>query len=353
MNDKVFMRRAIKLARRAEGWTNPNPLVGAVIVKNGRIVGEGFHQKSGGPHAEVNAIKNAGGQAKNSTIYVSFEPCSHYGKTPPCTEAIIRGGVKKVVFACNDPAPRHSAKILRWAGLKVESGLLENEAKELNRPFLHSQQAKRPYIAVKFASSLDGKLATKTRDSKWITNEKSREFARKLRGKYQAVLVGANTVKSDNPHLGSRDSKLKDPLRIILDSDLSCPIGSQVFRDKNAVVFTTKKAPAQKVAEFEAKSIKVIKLNASKIDLKTVMDELYELNIISVFVEGGGETIGSFFDDKLVERVYAFYAPVLIGGEKAVSITGIGTSKINNSLKLAIVSRKNLGDDMLIVADTI
>lgn len=348
MPEEKFMRRALELAKKGRSRTSPNPMVGAVLVKNGKIVGEGFHENYGEAHAEANAINQAGKDAKGSTLFVTLEPCSHYGNTPPCTEAIIRAGVKKVVYASSDPTQKKSSKILKDGGIKIVGAVLEAEADFLNRHFLYFVKNNFPYVTIKFASSLDGKLATKTFDSKWITNEKARAYARSIRAEHQAVLVGSSTVVKDNPHLGVRTKNKKDPIRIILDTKLRTPVNSQVYRDSNVIVFAGKNAQEKKIKLLLNKNIRTYKSGSDNIEIKDVLEQLAKLKIISVLVEGGGKTLGSFVDDKAVNEVYGFYAPIIVGGEKARSLSGEGIEKIKDALKIKNSKLKRFDDNFLI-----
>jgi len=348
MPEEKFMRRALELAAQGESWTNPNPLVGAVLVKNNKIVGEGFHEKFGENHAEVKAIANAGEDAKGSTLFVNLEPCSHHGKTPPCTDAIIKAGIKKVVYASSDPSQGKPADILSDAGIKITGDVLKDEADSLNRRFLYFIKNNLPYITIKFASSLDGKLASKTFDSKWITNGEARIYARSLRAEHQAILVGSNTVVQDNPHLGVRSKDMKDPLRIVLDTELKSSIDSQVYRDSNVIVFTGNKAPGPKMQKFRGKNINVHVFNTEKINIEQVLQYLAEQKIISVLVEGGGEVIGSFADSGFINEVYAFYAPILVGGKESPAIFGEGVKDIKDAMRIRNPKTKKFGDNFLI-----
>ncbi len=329
MNDEVFIRQALKFAKKGKGWTNPNPMVGAVIVKNGKVIGKGYHKKYGFPHAEVEALRNCKENAKGATLYVNLEPCNHFGKTSPCTEAVISSGIKKVICSSLDPNPKTHGKgveKLKKSGLEVVVGLLENEARILNEAFFTFHEKKKPFVVIKFASSLDGKIATRTKDSKWITNEKAREYARRLRGEYQSVLVGINTVIKDNPNLGVRIKGLKDPLRIILDSHSRLSKNAQVLRDENVLVIN------------------------EQITIPKLLEELKKKQIISVLVEGGGDTLGRFVDSGLIDKVYAFHAPVLIGGEGAISaIEALGVEKVSQALHLKKVSFRKFDDNMLTI----
>lgn len=324
--DEFFIKQTLKLAKGGLSWTNPNPMVGALIVKSGGILSKGYHQAFGLPHAEIEALRKCQENPKEATLYVNLEPCSHFGKTPPCVDAIIRAGIKRVVCSSYDPNPKvHGLGIamLQKAGLATSIGLLESEARALNEAFFTFHEKKRPFIAIKFAASLDGKIATGTGDSKWITNEKARKYARSLRGKYQAVLVGINTVIKDNPHLGVRIKGKKDPFRIILGSKQQIPKDSQVLRDQNVLI-----------------------LNATNI--QDLLSTLQKKEIISVLVEGGGEVLGSFVDAKVIDKVYAFHAPILIGGKKAISaVGGQGIQTISQAIHLKNLSYRRFDDNLL------
>lgn len=306
--DKKFLLETLKLAQKGLSWTNPNPMVGAVIVKNGHAIGKGYHKKAGLPHAEIEALQSCQ-DVKGAILYVNLEPCVHFGKTPPCVDAIIKAGVKKVVCCTLDPNPKtHGQGIarLKKAGILTGVGLLGNEARKLNEAFFTFHEKKRPFVAIKFASSLDGKIATRKGDSKWITNEKARYYARSLRAKYQAVLVGKNTFLKDHPHLGVRIKGKKDPLKIVLG------------------------------------------LSINPKNIQDLLSTLREKEIISVLVEGGGKTLGNFLDGGVVDKVYAFYAPILIGGEKAISIAGKGAPTLSQSLHLKNISFKKFDDNFLV-----
>lgn len=351
-SDSVFLKQALNLAKKGGGWTNPNPMVGALIVKDNLIIAKSYHKKYGSYHAEIEALKKTQGNTKGATLYVNLEPCCHYGKTPPCTEAIIKSGISKVVCSTLDPNPKVNglgrAK-LKKAGVKVIAGILNHEARVLNEGFFTFYQKQRPFIAIKFAASLDGKIATKTGDSKWITNEKARKFARKLRSQYQAVLVGVNTITKDNPHLGARMRGKKDPLRIILDPGLRIALESQVFRDNHVLVVTTLKHSKSKLAQLMHQGIEVLVLPAAHISIPALLSQLKERDIINILVEGGGKTIGSFIDDRLVDKVYAFFSPILVGGAEAITPSaGQGINKMDDAISLQRVSHREFEDNYLI-----
>lgn len=351
MNDIKFLKQTLNLAKKGLSWTNPNPLVGAVIVKNDLIISQGFHSKAGSHHAEVEALKNCSQNPSGAILYVNLEPCFTFGKTPPCTDAIIQSKIKKVVCCTLDPNPKNYQKgiaKLKKAGIETEVGLLENEAKKLNETFFAFYTKNRPFVALKFAASLDGKLATKQGDSKWITNEAARNYARKLRAKYQAILVGINTILSDNPNLGVRETGKKDPLRIILDDKLQIPLTASVLRDHQVIIATTNQANKKKQKQLQKMGIEVI-VFANSIQIPKLLSILKEKEIISIMVEGGGQVLGSFLDSKIVDKVYAFHAPILIGGKNAITITGSGVQTVSSALHLKNISYKKFADNLLTI----
>ncbi len=347
--DEQFLKETLNLAKKGMGWTNPNPMVGAVLVKQGRVLGRGYHKGVGLPHAEIEALKNCKKDPRGAALYVNLEPCAHFGRTPPCTDALIRSGIKKVVCCTLDPNLKvhGQGKVkLEKAGIFFKAGFLENEARLLNEAFFTFHEKKRPFVVLKFAASLDGKLATGTGDSKWITNEKARQFARKLRGQYQSVLVGINTVLQDDPHLGVRKAGKKDPVRIILDPNLRISFKAQVLRDQNVIVATTAKANLKKRKQLEEKGFIVLVFDGF-IEIQKLLAELGKRQIISVLVEGGGKTLGEFVDAKAVDKVYAFHAPIIIGGEKAISITGEGVKSVQEAVRLKNITFKKFDDNLL------
>ena len=352
VKDVTHLKTALSLAKKGLGLTFPNPMVGAVIVKNGKVVGKGYHHKAGLPHAVIEALNNAKGSVKGATLYVNLEPCSHFGKTPPCADAIIKAGIAGVVCCTQDPNPKVSGngiKKLRRAGIKVWVGILADEAETLNEAFFTFQKKHRPFVAIKFASSLDGKIATHSHDSKWITNGQARDFSRKLRGQYQAVVVGINTVVHDNPNLGSGLSVGREPIRIILDSTLRIPLTSKILRDNNVLIVTTKSADKIKYKRLMNRGTPLFTCPGKNISLPLLMKELARREIISIFVEGGGAVLGSFVDSGLVDKAYIFQAPIIIGGNNSVSaVGGKGAAKINQALRLKNITRKNFGDNSLI-----
>ena len=351
-SDEFFIKLAIKLAEKGLSWTNPNPMVGAVIAKNDRVIGKGFHHKVGLAHAEVEALKAVTEDPQGATMYVNLEPCVIFGRTPPCTDAIIKSGIKKIVCCSFDPNPKvHGKGIakLQEAGIQTSVGVLADEARLLNEAFFTFHEKKRPYVAIKFAASLDGKIATKTGDSKWITNEKARIYARKLRGQYQAILVGINTILVDDPNLGARINGKRDPIRIIIDPLLQIPANAQVLRDTNVIIVTSSKAEKRKRELLENKGFPILVFDKKRITIPELLSRLREKEIISILVEGGGETLGSFVDSKIIDKVYAFHAPILIGGKKAIGIGGNGARSIQQALQLKNISHKKFNDNFLTI----
>jgi diaminohydroxyphosphoribosylaminopyrimidine deaminase/5-amino-6-(5-phosphoribosylamino)uracil reductase len=354
--DERFMRRALELARRGEGWTNPNPLVGAIIVKEGRIVGEGYHERFGEPHAEVKALEAAGEEAEGAELYVNLEPCVHWGKTPPCVERIIASGVKRVIVATRDPNPLVDGKgiaTLREAGIEVVEGVLEEEAKKINEPFFKFITTGRPFVLLKLALSLDGKIATRTGDSKWISSERSRELVHRLRNRYAAVLVGINTILKDDPQLTARldNVRTKDPLRIVLDSRGRIPLEAKVLNlesDVPTAVATTEQMSKEKEEALLNKGTRVWRLGArdGKVDLEELLKKLGEGGIDSLLVEGGAIVAASFLEAGLVDKITFFIAPKIVGGP-GITIGGKGVARIAEAWQLKDTSVRMLDRDVV------
>jgi len=353
-----FMRRALELAERGAGWVNPNPLVGAVVVKDGKIVGEGFHERFGGPHAEVLALDAAGGEARSADLYVNLEPCVHWGKTPPCVERIIASGVRRVFVAVRDPNPlvdgRGLAR-LREAGIEVTEGLLEEEARRLNEPFFKFITTKRPFVVLKLALSLDGKVATRRGDSRWISSERSREMVHRLRNRYAAVLVGINTILRDDPRLTARLPGARDPWRIILDSRGRIPLDGQVLNLESpapTVIATTELMSQEKEKALLSKGARVWRLRArardGRVDLEELLKRLGDEGLDSLLIEGGPTVAASFLEADLVDKVVFFIAPKIIGGEEAPSaIGGRGSMRPAEAWKLRDISVRMLDEDLV------
>jgi diaminohydroxyphosphoribosylaminopyrimidine deaminase / 5-amino-6-(5-phosphoribosylamino)uracil reductase len=322
MNNERFVRRALTLARRGLGKTSPNPCVGAVLVRSGKIIGEGWHKRAGGPHAEVFALR--GVNARGATLYVTLEPCSTWGRTPPCTHAIVPAGIKRVVVAALDPNPKHNGRGLRMlkrAGIRVEAGLLADEANDLNAAFNKWITTGLPRVTAKAALSLDGKMATHTGDSKWITDATARRQAHQMRAQVDAVMVGVNTVILDNPRLTLRHGvRGRQPWRVVMDSRGRCPRDSRLFTDSfrhRTILFTTKRAPVGWQQELALRGVNVIVL--PKRDLRAALRELGRMEVTSVMVEGGAELHRALFAERLVDRVAFFVAPIVIGNAAKVS----------------------------------
>ncbi len=357
---RKIMRHTLRLAKKGRGFTAPNPMVGATIVKDGKIIGEGWHEVFGGPHAEINAIRKAGEPVRDATLYVSLEPCSYHGKTPACSPEIIKQGFKKVIVATLDPNPLvagRGVEMLRNAGIEVETGLLEAEARQLNERFFKFIQTQIPFVAVKTAASLDGKIATSTGDSKWITNEFSRNFVHQLRNDYMAVMVGVNTVLKDNPLLTCRirQKKPKQPIRIIVDSQLKTPENAPILDTREAPTWiaTTARSDKQKRAFLKRKGVELILCpeKDGHVDLTFLMAEIGKKGIDSILSEGGGTLNFSLFQQKLADKVYAFIAPKIIGGKEAITpVEGAGFKEITQAPELKRISYKRFGDDVLIEA---
>lgn len=361
MDDNKYMKRALELARMAEGETSPNPMVGAVIVDNsGTIVGEGYHHKAGQPHAEINALAAAGEKAKDATVYVTLEPCSHYGRTGPCCEALIKAGVKRVVSAVTDPNPLvagRGLKRLLEAGIEVKNGVCEDEAKKLNEKFFFWITHKRPFASLKYAMTLDGKIAADGGDSKWITGKEARTYAHWLRKTHDAVIVGKNTVLHDDCELTTRLVEGRNPLRIVLDSKCSLPLNAKILNNEaKTIVVAGENAPHEKVDALKRlKNVEILKLpeNEGKLEIKALMRYLAQQEITSILVEGGSEVHGAFLDAGFAERIYAFIAPKIIGGRNAIApVGGNGCKNMEDALCLKDVEYKKLGADLLITGRT-
>lgn len=355
-NEK-YMRLALELAANAVGRTSPNPLVGAVVVKDNRVVGCGWHRKAGTPHAEVHALRQAGELARGAEVYVTLEPCSHYGRTPPCAKALIEAGVKKVYAALLDPNPKVAGrgfKMLEDAGIEVEYGFLEDAARRQNEVFLKWIEHNKPFIAMKAAMTLDGKIATVSGQSKWITNETSRRYGYKLRDMYDAIMVGINTVKEDNPSLTARVEGGRNPVRIVLDSSLDIDLNANVVMDKEAktIIATTDLAERAKMAALENMGVQVLVVDKDKhnhVDIVKLMDILGRQKICSILAEGGATLHGSLVENHLVDRVYFFIAPKIVGGAFAKSpVMGEGIADLPQALELDEMEVEKLAGDILI-----
>ena len=355
--DEQMMARAISLARNGLGRTSPNPLVGAVIVRDGRIVAEGWHRKAGTPHAEIHALNMAGELARGATVYVSLEPCAHYGRTGPCARALVEAGVSRVVVAMTDPNPKVAGKgiaILQEAGIEVTTGVLEQAARQLNEVFLKWMTTGLPFVALKTAMTLDGKIATAAGQSQWITNEASRYETHRLRDIYDGILVGINTALSDNPSLTTRlkEYQGRNPVRIVVDSRARLPLTAKLVTDGAArtIVAVTEQAPAERVEALRSAGVEIIVAGSSNhVDMQSLMEQLGAMKISSVLVEGGGSVNFSLLQAGLVDRVYAFIAPKLVGGRDALTpVEGDGFQELDRAVELENIQLRQLGSDVLL-----
>jgi len=352
MNDEKFMRVALKLAQKGEGAVSPNPLVGAVVVKDGIIVGQGYHQKYGGPHAESTALEEAGKDTQGATLYVTLEPCCHHGQTSPCTQQIIAAEIRRVVVACRDPNPLVNGKGiagLRKAGIEVTEGVLEEDARCVNEIFLKFIATGLPFVHLKLATSLDGKIATRTGDSRWITGEASRTEAHRLRRQYSTVLVGVGTVIADDPQLTVRNVSGRNPIRLVLDAEGAIPLKATLLHDGAPATVVTAVMPEEKEVALRSLSTEVWRFpgEEGRIDLAALLKHLGEKQLDSVLIEGGSETAASFLEARLVDKVSLFVAPILLGGRDAVSsIGGNGAESISSATPLRNVRVERIGEDI-------
>ncbi|MBA4543088.1 MULTISPECIES: bifunctional diaminohydroxyphosphoribosylaminopyrimidine deaminase/5-amino-6-(5-phosphoribosylamino)uracil reductase RibD [Thermoactinomyces] len=353
-----WMKLAVNLARSAEGQTSPNPMVGAVAVKNGRMVGVGTHLRAGTPHAEVHALNMAGEEAKGATLYVTLEPCNHFGRTPPCTEKIIEYGISKVVIGSLDPDPRVSGQgiaRLREAGIEVVSGVLEQECLRMNEAYFHHRRTGKPFVALKMATTLDGKIATENGDSRWVTGEKARARVHDLRRRYDAILVGSGTVLADNPRLTVRlgGEAANHPLRVIVDSTLRTPPDALVTDVAEAPtwIFTTERKDPKAEKRLSEKGVRVITAGRGpRVDLDAMLAFLGEQGILSLLVEGGGEINASFLSGGHVQKVITFLAPKLLGGKDSRSaIAGSNPQRMADAVRLRDLDIERIGEDFLIM----
>lgn len=356
MNDEFYMRRALTLARKGESWVSPNPMVGAVIVKEGRIISEGYHQKFGGSHAEINAINAASESIEGATIYVNLEPCAHYGKTPPCTERIIAHKPARVVIGTADPNPLVSGKginTLTQHGIETTVGILKEECTQLNERFFKFIRTGFPFITLKFAQTIDGRIAAASGHSRWISSDISLRLAHRLRSSHDAVLIGVNTLIQDNPELTVRLVRGRNPLRVIVDSSLRIPMEAQVLKNRTGaktIIATTAKASPEKVARLKNMGIESLVIGDDadrRVDLKKLFAEFGKRTISSILVEGGSAIITSMLKENLPDRVVIVIAPKIVGkGIEAVGDLGINT--IDESLRIAYRKVLRKGVDIIL-----
>jgi diaminohydroxyphosphoribosylaminopyrimidine deaminase/5-amino-6-(5-phosphoribosylamino)uracil reductase len=362
MAASTHMTTALALAEKARHQTSPNPMVGAVLVRDGKVVGEGYHKRAGGPHAEIAALRRAGDAARGASLYVTLEPCAHHGRTGPCTEALLAAGVAEVVAALPDPDRRVSGQglaRLEAGGVRVAVGDGAAEAEAINQRWLKSRREGRPFVALKYAATLDGKIASVTGDSRWVTGERARRLTHLLRHAYEAIAVGAGTVIADDPELTARAAAgrpfRRQPLRIVVDGQLRVSPGARILDaglPGRAVVATTEAAAARRGREFEARGIEVRAFpGSSQIEISHLLGFLSGEGVNSILVEGGGDLAWSFLASGTVDRAYAFFAPRLLGGGEAPSpVDGEGFPSLEAASQMRFVNTRRLGDDVLLEA---
>ncbi|GAU75848.1 bifunctional diaminohydroxyphosphoribosylaminopyrimidine deaminase/5-amino-6-(5-phosphoribosylamino)uracil reductase RibD [Fusibacter sp. 3D3] len=362
MTHEYYMKIALKLAIKGLGRVAPNPMVGAVIVRENKIIGQGYHEKYGGPHAEINALSACISETEGATLYVNLEPCCHYGKTPPCTEAIIKSGIKCVVVGIRDPNPKVSGRgieILREHGVEVIEAILSEKCMAINRFFLHHMKTKMPYVAMKYAMTVDGKIATKTGESKWISGEDSRAYVQQLRKQFQGIMVGIGTVIEDDPLLTYRLDLTQSPIRIICDSRLRMPLTSHIAQTAQAIktflvcesdyIETNEGVLKREALENQGFYVLVIPSKEGHIDLKVMMESLGALGIQSLLIEGGSTLNDAVLREQLVQYLYAFVAPKILGGKGALTpVGGIGVDAMDEAKRLELVKIKPFEDDVLL-----
>ncbi len=346
-----YMREALRLAQAPRAYPYPNPWVGCVIVRGHRIVGRGFHLGPATNHAEVEALRQAGRRARGGSLYVTLEPCCHYGNTPPCTDAIVKAGIRKVFYALRDPNPQvrgRGARVLRSRGLVAKGGVFSRQAAEANEVYLKYRATGLPFVTVKVATTLDGKIATRSGQSKWITGGRARQRARALRAENQAVLVGINTVRADDPDLGPRRRGAQEPWRVILDSRLRIPATARVVKSAKCIVACASGAGAKAISQLERRGVTVWKFKGRRVPVRRLLARLAKSGIISVLVEGGSAVLGSFFDASLVDRVYWFVSPTIVGSRHSRSaVAGKGVAQLSLAWRLRKPAVETAGDSFL------
>jgi len=354
--DTRYMKRALALAARGKGDTSPNPMVGAVVVRGNRIVGEGYHHRAGEPHAEVIALANSGKLSRGAQLFLNLEPCTHTGRTPPCTPLVISSGVKRVVVGMTDPNPKvagRGIRAMRRAGIDVKVGVLENECRRLNEVFIHWITVGEPFCVLKAAMSIDGKIATRRGDSQWITSAQSRRDVHRLRAQVDAVLVGAGTVRADDPSLTARDVKVRrQPKPVILSTNFDLPKKSKVFdHPAGCLVATSSKAGASRRKSLENRGVEVVTLptKGGMIQWRPLLEELAGRDITSVLIEGGGRVFGSAIESGAVRKVVIYAAPTIIGGDAAPGVfRGKGAALLEDAARMEDVDIKRMGPDIRI-----
>ena len=353
------MRRALELAAKGKGFTSPNPMVGAVVVKKSKIIGEGYHRRPGDKHGEIIALESCSEDPRTATLYLNLEPCCHLGRTPPCVEAIIEAGIKRVVAAMVDPNPLVNGKgfeLLKQHGIEVEVGLCQQEAEELNEKFIFFIKNRKPFVMIKAALSLDGKIATATGKSRWLSSPEARMYVHQLRQEYDAIMVGINTLLRDNPRLTIRwpEAEQKKILRVVLDSKLRIPLQCRLLRERGGgevLVFTTPAAPADRIKQLRDLGVEVVvaKEKGGRVDLKYALKQLAEKGIISLLIEGGSEVFATALREKVINKVLFIYAPKIIGGRDSIPLfSGEGKRELTSAYQLTRVRSYRLGPDVVI-----
>ena len=350
LQDTYYMERALNLSTLAWGRTSPNPLVGCIIVRDGLIVGEGYHAKAGTPHAEVHALKAAGLRAEGADVYVTLEPCSHHGRTPPCTEALIQAKVKRVIVALEDPNPLVSGqgiKKLEEAGIEVEIGLLEEKAKLINKFFLKAITTNFPYVLYKSALTLDGKTAVESGDSNWVTSEESRAYVHELRDIYDVIMVGSNTVLKDDPLLTCRRINGRDPVKLIVDGNLTIPLDAKVLSNSLCIVATSESADSQKLRSLKEKqNVEVWQYNEPRyVPLSILMRDIVKRGFNSILLEGGGNLAGKMLQERLIDKIEFIYAPKLVGSGPS-PLSGFHLEKMNQAVKICNIEISQIAEDI-------
>ncbi len=359
--DLAFMRRAIELASRAQGLTSPNPMVGAVTVRDGMVIGEGYHREAGAPHAEVEALKAAGEGARGATLFVTLEPCIHQGRTGPCVPVVLAAGVRRVVVATADPNPKVNGRgltTLRAAGVEVTVGILEADARELNRAFFTYMMERRPVVTLKAACSLDGKIAAWDMTSRWITGEPARQEAHRLRSRMDAIVVGIGTVLADDPLLTVRlpEPWPREPFRVVVDSRARTPVTARVLtagRPERTLIAVIESAPRDRIGKLEATGAAVLLLPSrdGRVDLPSLLRALADREVMALLLEGGAELNAAFLEAGLVDRVALFTAPLLLGGARAPSLVGGRGRSLKEAFRLSQMTVRQVADDFLIEGD--
>jgi len=355
--DEVFMRRAIALARRGVGRTSPNPPVGAVVVAGGRVVGSGWHRRAGAPHGEAAALRAAGARARGATLYVTLEPCNHAGRTPPCTDAVLAAGVRRVVFGARDPNRRvrgGGAARLRRAGVTVVEGVEAAACADLIAPFAHVARTGRPLVTLKLAATLDGRIATRTGASRWITGPPARRFVHQLRNEMDAVMVGAGTIAADDPRLTCRMPGGRDPLRVVVDGRLRTPLTARVLTNRAArgTVVATVITTGRKLATLRTRGATVLTFpgRAGSLSLRRLLRALAERGVSSVLLEGGAALAAAALRGGVVDRLLVFLAPTLIGGDGRPMLTSLGVARLAGARRLRWVGVESIGRDLMVQA---